>query len=382
MVLARTAQEGRGIRSLTGVRGVAAVWVLSFHLQQNAGRVWGLSWLQGARVLERGWSGVDLFFVLSGFILMHAHGQDFSRIRVTPCWRFAKLRVVRVYPLSAVVLLLILALVRADTGFAVWYQGLAAGNLSLEAFVRTLFLATRWFLPGVGDWNQPVWSLSAEVLGYAAFPFVGFFLLQCRSFWTALLVGSVSLEVLAGAQFLLHSAASNEFGQISAVVRMALCFLAGAAFNRARRLAPSELLSCSSFPTIVALSMVAVSVASRQTAILSPLAYSTLIFVLSFERGFINHIFSSTPIFFLGRISFPLYLFHVMPLLWLQYHIAGRGLPEWLVVTILGGYIVACLLAATLLHYAVEKPCHALGRWTSQRPGSGSKLVVAAVEST
>ena len=49
--------------------------------------------------------------------------------------------------------------------------------------MRTLTLTTRWFLPFDGDWNQPTWSLSVELLGYLAFPLLAFAAVRLRNFW-------------------------------------------------------------------------------------------------------------------------------------------------------------------------------------------------------
>jgi peptidoglycan/LPS O-acetylase OafA/YrhL len=105
----------KDIPSLTGIRGVAALWVMSYHLQYESGRLWHLPWLDGLPVVERGWAGVDLFFALSGFVLMHVHGRDFpgfAQAVGAPFVRFAKLRISRVYPLSLIVLFMIAGLVR------------------------------------------------------------------------------------------------------------------------------------------------------------------------------------------------------------------------------------------------------------------------------
>lgn len=66
------------IKALTGIHGLAAFWVMFLHLQIY--RPHGVLALPGLRQLSRdGWLAVDLFFVLSGFIMMHVHGNDFVR---------------------------------------------------------------------------------------------------------------------------------------------------------------------------------------------------------------------------------------------------------------------------------------------------------------
>jgi peptidoglycan/LPS O-acetylase OafA/YrhL len=179
---------------MTGIRGVAALWVMSLHAQHDAGRSFGLPFLERFTILSNGWHGVDLFFMLSGFILMYAHGQDFLQIRKAPLIRFARLRFTRVYPLNAAVLLLIAVLVWLQPGFVAYMRiEHNPADFKLGGFLRTLFLATRWFLPGRGDWNEPVWSLSLEVLGYVAFPVLAFCALRISKRWPYAVAALLSL---------------------------------------------------------------------------------------------------------------------------------------------------------------------------------------------
>lgn len=147
---------------MTGIRGIAAVWVMLFHAGQDAGKIFALPLLERIPEMWYGCLGVDLFFMLSGFILMYAHGRDFHVLRKHSLIRFARLRFTRIYPLNAVVLLLIAAFVAFQPGYVAWARSPAGGTVyggssafTAWAFVRTLFLATRWFLPGIGEWNQP-----------------------------------------------------------------------------------------------------------------------------------------------------------------------------------------------------------------------------------
>lgn len=65
------------VPALDGVRGVAVLLVLIFHFHDLAGDARPYGWLSEA--MTRGWIGVDLFFVLSGFlitgILLHSRGR-------------------------------------------------------------------------------------------------------------------------------------------------------------------------------------------------------------------------------------------------------------------------------------------------------------------
>ena len=352
----------KSIPSLTGLRGIAAVWVLLYHLQQNAGNLWGMNWLAGMRVLERGWAGVDLFFVLSGFILMYTHGNEFASNKNLPITRFAKLRLMRVYPLSIVVLLLIAAIVGMDPGYARWYRGLAAGNLSGEAFIRTALLATRWPIIGSGDWNEPTWSLSVEILGYALFPSIANILMYCRSFLYAVLFGLAFLALFAIIQWETGIINKNDFGYAWSFFRMICCFLSGAAFCRALSLAGDRFKRYGNILEIAAAFLVFISISTWNGAIFMPLGFSVLIFSISLQSGILSQLLTCRPIMFIGRISFPLYLIHVTPLFWLRYHIGGVVMPELQIGTILILYVIFCVVCATVLHAFIEIPSHKLGR--------------------
>jgi peptidoglycan/LPS O-acetylase OafA/YrhL len=87
---------------LTGVRFLAAFAVVIYHLQ--------LSHLAAfppmlAPVVALGRDGVDLFFVLSGYVIAYNYGPWFAE-GVTRRWDFLWIRFARIYPLHLVCLLL------------------------------------------------------------------------------------------------------------------------------------------------------------------------------------------------------------------------------------------------------------------------------------
>jgi acyltransferase-like protein len=87
------------IRSLTGLRGLAALWVLTAHFFG----VYGVT----SFVTGRGSYGVILFFVLSGFILGYVHDRDFSQsFRLVAMLEFLGLRLAKIYPLHAAITVL------------------------------------------------------------------------------------------------------------------------------------------------------------------------------------------------------------------------------------------------------------------------------------
>ena len=96
---ARTGGDGE-IRALTGLRIVAAVWVVLHHFEGVVTQAFGEYLRPLHPLMATGWLGVDLFFLLSGFVLTHSYlhrmGATFS-LRGSACFLWA--RIARVWPL-------------------------------------------------------------------------------------------------------------------------------------------------------------------------------------------------------------------------------------------------------------------------------------------
>lgn len=349
------------VPSLTGVRGAAALWVLLFHLQSFANG-YGVPWLKSVPLLADGWVGVDLFFVLSGFILMFVHEADFEQLRGRVVLRFASLRFFRIYPLATAVLILIALLVFADPGFAPWYQATHdPADLTGMAFLRTLLLATRWYPPFVGDWNQPVWSLSVEIIGYCALPFLAFGVTRVSSppllaiLAAACLIAPVALQPIVGSRL-----DNDIFG--FAIIRMAGGFTGGVLLGRLHRLTPVSFSRWQGAIGDLALVALIVTLLTPLGTLATTVCFGALIYGIASGRGASNWLFARPVSLFFGRISFPLYLIHAMVLIWIYYELGAHG-AVWPVTGIaLGLYIPGVVLAAWGLHLLVERPSQRLGR--------------------
>lgn len=349
----------RDIPSLTGLRGIAALWVMAFHLCKVAGP--HAVWAAHAGLLSFGWTGVDLFFVLSGFILMWVHGAQFARPTREALGRFALSRILRVYPLSLAVLALIVLLTWADPGFVAWYRAQDSDNFSLAALIRTALLATRWVTGGGGDWNEPTWSLSAEIIGYCAFPALAFVLTRCSA-RMAMAIGAAALGSLAAFELLTGLAGSNPIDQIPALMRMGCGFIAGMAACRVRQVVGERSENFGALGSLGAVLVLGLAFQFKLGVLLAPAAFAVLISCLSLSAGALNGLLSSRPAQFLGRISFPLYLIHLTPLLWLSARIDIGALAPVQTAGLLAAYVAFCIASAWLLHRLVERPMHGWAR--------------------
>lgn len=139
------------------LRGLAALLVLCFHVTLSG--KWGLP-LEGFWVVGgRGWIGVDLFFVISGFVIgwagLKAHAAQGAAFRRDFAWR----RCSRILPLYLLTCLIFLLLVKPDLLVAPG-RVLAWQVASHLLFVHNLHPDTYWSV------NWVTWSIALEVQFY------------------------------------------------------------------------------------------------------------------------------------------------------------------------------------------------------------------------
>jgi peptidoglycan/LPS O-acetylase OafA/YrhL len=157
------------IRQLTGIRFVAAAWVVLYHFQIPLAVLGILSIPGVADVLRVGRLGVDLFFALSGFILTHTYLRRLGpALRAGGSLNFWWLRLARIYPVHLVMIVV--------AGVAVVAQAKIAGGsldrdwLNPVDLLKNVLLIQEWGPAPSRGWNFVAWSLSMEWLAYLLFP--------------------------------------------------------------------------------------------------------------------------------------------------------------------------------------------------------------------
>lgn len=144
------------IRTLDGLRGVAALAVVFFHL--------GL-WAKMPLLFSHGYLAVDFFFCLSGFVIAYAFKKRFEQ--GLGFWEFVALRMIRLYPIIAIGMVLgllytgVVSLVFRNQPFAI--------RDVISAFSLNIFLIPYLgFESKVGGaiypLNSPFWSIFYEIL--------------------------------------------------------------------------------------------------------------------------------------------------------------------------------------------------------------------------
>lgn len=147
------------IDALTGVRGIAALWVVVHH-----GREKLYAMLPGVElfepIIQYGYMAVDMFFILSGFVISLVYlkvdewsGKDMKSYVIK---RFA-----RIYPVHLFTLLLLVVMVLGGNlvGMKV------GGSYDWHELVYAICIVHA-FPFSDPDWNYPSWSISAEFFAY------------------------------------------------------------------------------------------------------------------------------------------------------------------------------------------------------------------------
>lgn len=179
---------------LDGLRGVAAIVVVCFHLFE----AYATSHLD--QQINHGYLAVDFFFILSGFVIGYAYDDRWKTMKVTD---FLKRRLIRLHPM-VVMGAVIGAIMFYTQGCSVWDVSKISISMLLLSTLLNIFLlpATPGFeIRGVGEMyplNGPSWSLFFEYIGNILY---AFFL---RKLPTALLAAVVLAAAIGLALFAIH----------------------------------------------------------------------------------------------------------------------------------------------------------------------------------
>ncbi|WP_419759121.1 acyltransferase family protein [Acidisoma sp.] len=160
---ATTARATGEIRALTGIRGVAAVLVVLYHFD-----LFHVAFSKPpTRLLAHGYLAVDLFFVLSGFVMALTYARLFRPVMTRAAYgKFLGARFARVYPLY-----LIATVVAFLQVHYVFHGFIEPGRALLSDALMVQNLGAGWACAGCGDnLLAPAWSISTEAAAYLLFP--------------------------------------------------------------------------------------------------------------------------------------------------------------------------------------------------------------------
>jgi peptidoglycan/LPS O-acetylase OafA/YrhL len=286
--------DARRIGCLDGLRGIAAIAVMEFHF--------AIFFLPQARlfdlfpILRRAYLAVDLFFILSGFVMAHVYGAALASDRRGRWAAFAMARFARLYPLFAVTTLVMVII------FAISHTQIASVSFSKRSLALQPLLLQEWAF-GL-NWNYPSWSISTEMEAYIYFVFFAGVLLQGRRPYLMFAICIFALVVLCVAQ----NGSLNDFSRLRALVRTLAGFSLGVLVYRAHSAVGARVSR-----RWVALLAIAFAGSAMVTHldVLVVGAFACLIYYCATATDPITRILNSGPAVTVGTWSYSIYLWHV-----------------------------------------------------------------------
>ncbi len=388
----RPSATGKGrVIGLDGLRAVAVVLVMAFHF--------GVGWLQG------GFFGVDIFYVLSGYLitgLLLGEYRRAGRIKLSAFWlRRAR----RLLPALLIVLVAVTLMVRFAEPAGLY------PDFRMSALSALFYFSNWWQIAVSGNYfvlNGPAsplthtWSLAVEEQFYLVWPFV------------VLAVMHLARTFSRGVRALL---ALSVVGAVASAVEMALLFHPGANTTRvyfgtdthAQSILVGSALACAmtivqmrrgeegmdpaarSLPLRVVLVLLGAAGLAAVVSLSSFLSGSSS---LTYEGGFalcalstaavitavvcvpggaMARLLGLAPLVWLGTISYGVYLWHYPVFVYLDNSRTGlSGLPLLVV------RFAATVALATASYYLVERPVIEGTFWRSLRAIGPAAAVMAA----
>lgn len=377
--------QTRHIPALTGIRAVAAGMVFFGHMLHG-------HLAEIPLFLQYGWTGVNVFFALSGYLFTHLYADKL--LDGTFSWAdYIKRRLIRIYPLTT--LLIVIAVCSS------W------GTYTLENILLHITLLQAWAPEYRLTLISPMWTLTVEESYYFCAPVLIYYLsklfqdrvhrlssttptqLAWRIGFLAVLVWFGTLVFANGATKLYQSMMmyattywDSEAWTFTILGRI-VDFMAGmlaAAFARyvipTRKYSGDIIIAVGivlfwSMISLVALLGGPVHVGAHRLGIFAQngigLAAAIIIYGLH-AGGAISRLLSSAPMRVLGEASFALYLIQLMPFLWwpkagmqIQYNLHDLGLNYYLAAIV--SYVTMNVFAISI-YYSFERP---LGRYLRGR---------------
>ncbi len=297
--------------SLDALRGIAALGVMVFHAPML-----GAQWMPG------GYLAVDLFFMLSGFVIAHAYRKRMARGLRTRSFLYR--RVIRLWPMLALGAVLGMVLAGGHAG--------ALFLLPNPKSIANLFPA-----------NPPLWSLLAEALAYLAFA-LGLWRAGPRMLLAIVLICATGLTVLMlqGEPFVDFGAHWHTLG--AGLLRLGFGFGAGMLIWHLWRMQPlrQQVSHWAWVPIgLVVLTMALVPLAGGPLVLVALFVCFPLCLWLALRWQV-----PSVRLANMGAaLSYPLYCIHV-------------PLFAWLAVNLRSELLLVALMppAALLLHYFLDVP--------------------------
>lgn len=356
----------RHLDALTGIRGIAAWGVVLFHIRLS---LTGILPAPVIAVLGRGYLAVDMFFMLSGFVIWLNYADRIASGGWGAAREFLWRRFARVWPLHGAILAAFVTLVALLAATGRDTTGYPVAELPLH-----LLLVQNWGFTPQLSWNHPAWSISTEMAAYLVFPALVVALRWSRLPSLALLVmaGAIAAALHAGFAARGYSGLGGDIPHLGLwrclagfVMGCLLCQL-WQRWHGTRGAAIAAAAGCAAIFGLAAIH------ALPETAFV-PIAFFAGLLALALADGPVVRLLGSRAMRYLGEISYSTYLVHFLLFILFKLAFVDRSLQiGWLA---LAGYLGLVLAASIGLYHGLEKPAQ---RWLNARPPRWSRPRIRA----
>lgn len=336
--------------ALTSLRFVAALSVMMHHLIDFTPHAPHVAFATRASL------AVDFFFILSGYIMTHVHGEE-ARRGLLSWGAFLRSRLARIYPTHLFVIPVFVATVALARGI-----GLAINEdrYSLRSLATHLLLINGWGFDHYLSWNAPAWSVSAEWGAY-----LGFIPLAWAATRLKAAQAAVALAVLLAAFLWLAPRYDLTQRTLESLPRIYPGFLMGMLARRIFVPTPSRTASVA---FVVACLIVAAGLQLGWPDAWIVVVFPFLIAAAAGLEGPVAAAMAWRPLVRLGAQAYSIYLVHMFAF-GVMFNLgairARFGVSGW---TLTAATMMVSILAGSALHRFVEAPAYK--RWSmSARAG-------------
>lgn len=352
------------LQGLTALRGVAALFVMAHHflfvlLEE-------LPKALPSHLFYKSYLWVDLFFILSGFVLAYVYSESFkSGVKRPQYLHFIWARFARIYPLHITVLLMFVLFEWVQwtlkgigvNGAEHMDVAFSQGQEIFPLFSNALLLQT---LHWSAYWNQPAWSISAEWLIYFTVPLL---LVIVRQFTLLLnaLMAVVVFIVLATIEYQYGTLGLDFAGWPMLLRCLGECVLGLVLYQCYQR--RMFLAFANEKAVWLALALSLLLMALPISGVYSVMSFLWLVLSAARVPSDKVHVLCWSPVVYLGTVSYSIYMIHWLVLdlireLWLIN--TGESIGQSLALTgefvVFALAIIAVLILAPICHHFIEKP--------------------------
>jgi peptidoglycan/LPS O-acetylase OafA/YrhL len=364
--------QDNSITGLTFLRGIAAIMVAVFHFNSIIANFVDENL---SSLIAKSYLLVDLFFIMSGLIMMHVYGKKFSNtVKIKDFLGFMKARFARVYPMHIFVL--------ACFVLIFYTRGQVESTMQNPvAILSNLLMLNSFGLHPVQTWNAPAWSIGAEWWVYVLFPFLAYLLARYKKISTLLFLVSAMSLYIAIYYFLPRTSPSvtdfvtppnldvtYDYGFLRCLAGFLLGMLLHFTYitKYQIKLLSSDVVGFSSFLLLLLLLHFGIS------DLLVTGSFMLLIMAVTQNTGIIYRISQRKSLQFLGNISYSIYMVHWKVMFVFVVFFTKLGfekkegaclqVPFWIGLAVCLAYLLLLICIAALTHRFIEKPCRSFFR--------------------